>query len=161
MIVIVMGTTGAGKTTVGGLLAKQLGWEFVDGDSFHPPANVAKMSQGIPLDDTDRRPWLAATRAAIETWVVDGRGVVLACSALKQAYREQLVVSEDVKVVYLKGTYQLFAERLSNRRGHFATEQLLASQFAAIEEPKDATTVDVGGAPEAIVVEIRSRLKLR
>src|SRR5208282_3058252 len=107
VVVIVMGVTGVGKTTVGELLAVQLGWEFADADSFHSAANVEKMRQGIPLDDADRGPWLQAMRDAITRWIAEKRNVALACSALKAAYRQELFVSGDVKFVYLKGSYEL------------------------------------------------------
>src|SRR5580704_11167373 len=126
MIVIVMGTTGSGKTTIGSLLSKGMGWEFVDADDFHPPANVEKMKHGIPLTDADREPWLKALHDKIVEWIAEGRKVVLACSALKQSYRDELRTSGDVKFVYLKGSYELFSQRVSARKGHFAKQDLLA-----------------------------------
>jgi gluconokinase len=158
VVVIIMGPTGAGKTTIGTLLAKQLNWQFADADSFHPPANIEKMSKGIPLNDADRAPWLAAMRKAILDWIAAGRNVVLACSALKRAYREELRPSPEVKIVYLKGTYALFAERIHRRHGHFAGEGILAGQFSDLEEPGDAITVDAAQSSEQIVAEIRKQL---
>jgi gluconokinase len=158
MIVIVMGTTGSGKTTIGSLLAKRLGWEFVDADDFHPPSNVEKMKHGIPLTDADREPWLKALHDKIVEWTAEKRSVVLACSALKQSYRDELRASSDVKFVYLKGSYQLFSERVLARRGHFAKQDLLASQFATLEEPTDAIIVDAAPSPEQIVSEVRKKL---
>jgi gluconokinase len=158
MIVIVMGTTGSGKTTIGSLLAKGMGWEFVDADDFHPPSNVEKMRHGIPLTDADREPWLKALHDKIVEWTAEKHSVVLACSALKQSYRDELRASSDVKFVYLKGSYQLFSERVLARRGHFAKQDLLASQFATLEEPTDAITVDAAPSPEQIVSEVRWKL---
>jgi len=160
MIVVLMGPTGAGKTTVGRLLAEHLGWEFVDGDTFHPAANVERMKQGIPLEDSDRLPWLQAIGGRIKQWIGDHRNVVLACSALKRIYREQLSAGPEVKLVYLKGTYEEIYQRLSLRTGHFATQQLLASQFAVLEEPSDAVTIEVSRSPEEIVDEICRRLAI-
>jgi gluconokinase len=160
VIVIIMGTTGAGKTTIGIMLATQLSWQFADADTFHPPANIEKMSHGIPLTDADRAPWLAAMRKAILEWIAAGKNVVLACSALKRAYRDELSPSPEVKIVYLKGDYALFAERIRHRHGHFAGEQILAGQFADLEEPTDAITIDAAQSPEQIVAEIRKRLAL-
>jgi gluconokinase len=160
MIVIVMGTTGSGKTTIGNLLAKRMGWEFVDADDFHPPANVEKMKHGIPLTDADREPWLKALHDKIVEWNTEKRNVVLACSALKQSYRDELRASPGVKFVYLKGSYELFSERVLARKGHFAKQDLLASQFATLEEPKDAITVDAARPPEEIVSEVRKQLGL-
>ena len=155
-----MGPAGSGKTTVGELLASQLGWEFVDGDSFHSPANIEKMAHGISLDDSDRIPWLNSISDAMVQWETQRRNVVLACSALKRNYRKLLQISPDVKLVYLKGSYDLLLQRLHSRRGHYATEQLLASQFADLEVPADAITVDVSRPPEEIVGEICKQLPL-
>jgi gluconokinase len=155
-----MGVEGSGKTTIGEVLAAQLGWEFADGDSFHSPANIEKMSHGIPLTDSDRIPWLNSIREAMLQWQAQGQNVVLACSALKRSYRERLQVSSEVKLVYLKGSYQLLLERLQGRKGHYAGEQLLASQFANLEEPTDAIAVEVTPSPPEIVSEIRKRLGL-
>ena len=153
-----MGTTGAGKTTMGTMLAAQLNWQFADADGFHPPANIEKMSHGIPLNDADRAPWLAAMRKAILEWIAAGKNVVLACSALKSAYRDELRPSPQVKIVYLKGNYALFAERIRQRHGHFAGEGILAGQFADLEEPDDAITIDAAKSPEEIVAGIRKQL---
>lgn len=155
-----MGPAGSGKTTVGELLAPQLGWEFADGDNFHSPANIEKMARGVPLDDHDRIPWLDAIRAAMEQWNAQRRNVVLACSALKKSYRERLLINSAVRLVYLKGTYDLLRQRLHARKGHYATEQILTSQFADLEEPADAITMDVARSPEEIVGEIRKQLSL-
>ncbi len=160
MIAIIMGTTGAGKTTIGTMLATQLNWQFADADAFHPPANIDKMFHGTPLNDADRAPWLAAMRKAILEWIAAGKNVVLACSALKRAYRDVLRPSPEVKIIYLKGTYALFAERIHQRHGHFAGEGILAGQFADLEEPEDAIMIDAARAPDEIVAEIRRRLVL-
>jgi gluconokinase len=160
VILIIMGTTGAGKTTIGTLFASQLGWQFADADSFHPPANIDKMSRGIPLGDADRAPWLAALRDAELQWLGSKQNVVLACSALKQSYREELRVSPEVNIIYLKGSYELFRERIHERHGHFAGEQILAGQFRDLEEPNDAIIIDARLSPSEIVSEIRKKLDL-
>jgi gluconokinase len=161
MIIILMGTTGAGKTTAGEILARELGWEFADADNFHSAANVEKMSKAIPLTDEDRKPWLDALRAKIEGWIARGENGILACSALKKSYRDELSVGPQVKWVYLRGSFEEISKRVAERKGHYAKEGLVASQFAALEEPSDALVVDVNRTPEEIVAEIRQRLGLR
>src|SRR4029077_3899040 len=158
MIIVVMGVTGSGKTTIGNLLARRLGWEFADADDFHSPANKEKMHKGIPLSDADRLPWLAAMHDQIAKWVAPNQNVVLACSALKQSYRQLLWNGPEVQFVFLKGTYELIAERLRARKGHFADEHILAGQFRDLEEPSDAVAVDISVSPEKIVDEILLRI---
>lgn len=154
-----MGVVGSGKTTVGTLLAQRLGWEFADADDFHPIANIRKISKGISLTDSDRAPWLASMRSAIQEWEKQGKNVILACSALKHSYREELRAG-DVRFVYLKGDAQLIAQRLHTRRGHFATDSILETQFSDLEEPHQALPVSIAQSPEAIVSEIIDKLKL-
>jgi gluconokinase len=155
MVVIVMGVTGTGKTTIGRALATSLGWEFHDGDDLHTAASKRKMHSGAPPDDSDRAPWLCALRKLIQAMLSEGRNGVVACSALKQSYRDELVVDPNsVKVVYLKGSQQVIAERLRNRADHFMNPRLLQSQFDTLEEPRDAIMVDVSMAPVAIVKAI-------
>ena len=160
MIVILMGVVGAGKTTVGRLLAQQLQWKFADADDFHPPANVEKIRHGISLNDEDRWPWLKLLRANIANWSSTGISVVLACSALKESYRQELATGPDVQFVYLKGRADLIASRLHLRQGHFADGQILTSQLADLEEPQAAMTVDIDKPPQQIVTEIREKLQL-
>lgn len=159
MVIILMGVSGSGKTTVGQQLALELGWPFYDGDQLHPPANIAKMQQGMPLTDADRWPWLHIVQAHIEAWLQQGISTVLACSALKQVYRDYLIIdAAKVKLVYLKGDYALIHARLAQRHCHFMPPELLASQFAALEEPEQGIVVDVGHPPETIVALIRHHL---
>lgn len=159
MVIVLMGVSGVGKTTVGMLLARALGAEFAEGDSYHPPANVEKMRNGAPLDDEDRWPWLQILAAEIDSWLAEDRDVVLACSALKRAYRDLLAHGRpEVRFVYLKGEAALLRARLDQRRGHYMPPTLLASQLAALEEPDDALTIDVSGPPEVIVEQIRVAL---
>lgn len=160
MIVIVMGVVGSGKTTVGSVLAAELGWQFADADDFHPQSNVDKIRHGIALTDADREPWLEALRSEINNWIAQHRNVVLACSALKRAYRKELKAGPEVRFVYLKGSASLIAERLRSRHGHFANEQILSSQFDDLEEPENALTVPIDGTPQQIVAEVRQRLGL-
>jgi gluconokinase len=162
MIVIVMGVTGSGKTTVGSLLASQLDWKFADADDFHSAANIEKMRRGIPLDDADRGPWLKRLRSEIERWIADGRNVVLACSALKRSYRQELDAGAAVQFVYLKGSAALITERLRARHGHFADEHILAGQFRDLEEPgpSEGIVVDIASTPPFIVAEIREKLAI-
>ena len=157
MVIILMGVVGAGKTTVGQLLAQRLGWKFADADDFHSAQNIEKISHGLALDDADRAPWLAALRQAIEQWSAAGQNVVLACSALKDSYRDELRAG-PVKFVYLKGDYELIRQRLRSRHGHFASESILKRQLEDLEEPDDAITVVIDKSPEAIVSEIVAKL---
>jgi carbohydrate kinase (thermoresistant glucokinase family) len=162
-IVVVMGVAGAGKTTVGKRLADLLGAPFHEGDQFHPPENVAKMSGGTPLDDADRLPWLRAIAAAIDRARSEGRGMVVACSALKRAYRDILIGPRaEVRLAYLRGTRDLIQARLQARRDHFMPPALLPSQFAALEEPGPAENpivVDVTAPPDALATEIARRIR--
>lgn len=158
MIVIVMGVVGSGKTTIGRLLAEQLGWEFADADDFHPASNIEKIRRGIALTDDDRKPWLERLRAEITEWIGQRRNAVLACSALKRSYRQELQAGPEVRFVYLKGSPELIAGRLRSRYGHFANEQILGSQFADLEEPEDAVAVDISATPAQIVARIRQEL---
>ncbi|PYX29030.1 MAG: gluconate kinase [Acidobacteria bacterium] len=160
MIVIVMGVVGAGKTTVGQLLAQELGWQFADADDFHPLANIEKIRRGIPLTDDDRSPWLDRLREFLLDCVTRQCNLVLACSALKRSYRQELQVGPELQFVYLKGNGDLIAERLRSRHDHFADVQILASQLADLEEPEDAIPVDIARPPEEIVKEIRKQLRV-
>ena len=160
MIIIVAGVSGAGKTTIGQLLASQLACPFADGDDYHPSANVEKMRNRIPLTDADRAPWLNTLRTLIVNWITSRENAVLACSALRKSYRDILHVSPEVRFVYLKGTPQLLHQRLHDRVGHFMTERMLDSQLAALEEPQHAVVVDIAQSPEEIVAEIRASLGL-
>ena len=158
MIILLMGVSGAGKTTVGTVLAAQLGWAFADGDDYHPAANAEKMRKGIPLTDADREPWLESLRSLIVAWMAAGKSAVLACSALKQAYRDRLIVGAAVRVVYLKADRELLRERLLLRRGHYMKEGMLESQIATLEEPADAIVLDARSSVEDIVREVRARV---
>ena len=155
MIAIVMGVSGSGKTTVGKLLAQSLNWDFSDADDFHPSANIEKMSLGIPLEDADRLPWLLQLQTTIDRWLLENKNVVLACSALKASYREILCRNEQrIKIVYLKGDFELFAARLKNRENHYMKADLLSSQLDTLEEPEDAIIVDASQPLELIVLQI-------
>jgi len=158
MIILIMGVSGVGKTTVGQALAQQLGWSFADADDFHPAANVAKMRAGIPLTDADRAPWLQSLRATIEGWIASRRSAVLACSALKHAYREQLVVGPEVKLVFLYADLELIADRMAARHGHYMNPALLQSQFDALEAPRDALSLDAARPVPELVAVIRTSL---
>jgi gluconokinase len=160
MILLVMGVTGSGKTTVGKLLAQRLGWLFLDADDFHPAENIAKMKQGVPLTDEDREPWLAAIHAELLKCAAKNLDAVLACSALKQSYRDRLAAGVELRICYLKGTYREIAERLRRRTGHFAGEAILAGQFADLEEPGDALVLRVRETAEEIIRVVPGWLKL-
>jgi gluconokinase len=162
MILVIMGVTGSGKTTVGKLLAHELGWKFLEGDDYHPAANIEKMRGGIPLVDEDRQPWLDAIRQRLGELSAAGQNVVLACSALKHDYQHYLAqhAPESVRFVVLVGSEELIRRRLAERKGHFMNPALLQSQFEALDPPKDALYIDIGPSPEAIVTEIRRELGL-
>jgi len=149
---IVMGVSGSGKTSVGRSLAEHLGWDFYDADNFHPPANVEKMGNGIPLDDSDRSPWLASLHDLISSSLIHSRPGVLACSALKERYRQQLLGGNaGVQLVYLKGSYDLIWSRMIVRKDHYMKPDMLQSQFDALEEPSDALTVDISLSRDEIL----------
>jgi gluconokinase len=161
-VLVMMGVSGSGKSTVGTLLARALQWEFGDADSFHPPANVEKMREGIPLTDKDRWPWLRAIAAWIDKKRAAGTCGVVTCSALKRRYRDILIGDRtDVRLVYLKGSEELIARRMAMRHGHFMPPSLLSSQFAALEEPgpdERPIIVSIEPPPAAIVAQILSML---
>jgi gluconokinase len=156
-----MGVAGSGKTTIGQALARHQGWDFYDADGFHPAENINKMASGIPLDDADRLPWLASLHALIAASLKENRPAVLACSALKESYRERLLEgNQDVLVVYLKGSYDLIWSRISARRKHYMKPQMLQSQFDVLEEPTGVLTIDISMSVEEIVGEILTHLKV-
>ena len=157
-----MGSSGAGKTTVGKRLAESLGWEFLEGDDLHPPGNIDKMRRGIALNDEDREPWLARLRARIERYLDERRPAVVACSALRRTYRERLRADpQRVRFVYLKGNYALLAERLRRRRGHYMKARMLAGQLTQLEEPASALVLDAALPVENLVARIREAFALR
>ncbi len=159
-IILVMGVSGSGKSTVGAMLASRLGWTYAEADAFHPAANIEKMAAGHPLTDEDRAPWLAAIGAWIDGQLAAGQPGVVTCSALKRRYRDRLR-RPQVHLVYLRGSRDLIADRMAARQGHFFATAMLDSQFADLEEPdpdEDALTVSVGDAPEQIVEEILALL---
>jgi gluconokinase len=163
MVVVVMGVSGSGKTTVAKLLAETSGWQFQEGDTLHPPANVEKMSAGIPLTDADRLPWLRKIAETIDGWRARGESGVVTCSALKRSYRSIIIGDRpEVRLVYLKGSPDLIRQRMAQRHGHFMPPALLDSQFSTLEEPspdENPIIVDIGGQPEEIAREIACRLR--
>lgn len=160
MIIILMGVSGSGKTTVGQKLAHDLAWEFVEGDDYHPKTNIEKMARGEPLDDSDRAPWLAALRQIITAHIEAREDAILACSALKRAYRAELKVGPEVKIVYLKGIASVLHARLEGRKGHYMKPNMLRSQLEVLQEPTDALTVDASETVDEIVTKIRRGLEI-
>jgi len=160
MIIVIMGVSGAGKTTVGRLLAEELGWKFYDADDFHSAANKDKMSRGVPLTDEDRADWLAVLRSLLHQNIEASQSIVWACSALKQEYQDVLRVSKEVHFVYLQGTYQQIKARLKERKDHYMKPEMLASQFAILNEPNDALTINISKTPKEIVAVIRKEWNL-
>lgn len=159
-IVMVMGVSGSGKTTVAQKLAEQLGWQFFEGDDFHPETNVQKMAQRHPLTDADRQPWLVSLKVLIDELMATGVSAVITCSALKKAYRDFLKDGRpEIVVVYLQGSFELIRERLVHRQGHYMPVDLLRSQFEDLEEPTDGMTVDITQQPESLVQQIVDRLR--
>ena len=164
MIVVICGVAGIGKTTIGQLLARELGWEFYDADNFHPAVNIEKMKTGIPLSDEDRQPWLDRLRQLIEGCVAAQEDAIVACSALKRAYRDRLRVAGEVRFVFLRASRARVAQQLQQRRGHFMPAALLDSQFADLEEPQpeeNALTVDLEGLPRDVASLIKTKLSLQ
>jgi gluconokinase len=158
--VIVMGVSGSGKSSVGKLLAEQLGWEFYDADDFHPPENVARMAKGIPLSDSDRAPWLSLLNKLIGSSLKADRPGVLACSALKEGYRRQLMDGNDgIQIVYLKGSYDLIWSRMEKRTNHYMKPHMLKSQFDTLEEPTHALTTHIAMPIDDIVQAILKQLE--
>ncbi|MGH8677237.1 MAG: gluconokinase [Burkholderiales bacterium] len=159
MIVVLFGVSGSGKTTIGKLLSEKLGWPLFDADGYHPAANVEKMRSGVALTDADRRPWLDRLNTLLREQQAAGQNAILACSALKQAYRDRLADGLcDLFWIHLKGDFELIDARLKARRGHYMPPSLLRSQFATLEEPRDAITVDVTPLPDDIARDIAERL---
>jgi gluconokinase len=163
VVIIICGVAGAGKTTIGQLLAQELEWKFYDADDFHSVANIAKMKSGVPLTNEDRQPWLGKLRELVQECLIAGKNAVLACSALKKTYRDRLRVSEGVKFVFLRGNRRDITEQLQRRRRHFMNSALLHSQFEDLEEPQPSECVlalELGRSPRELVELIKTKLKL-
>jgi len=155
---LIMGVSGSGKTTVGKALAQKLGWDFFDADDFHPPENIAKMINGIPLSDSDRAPWLASLHQLLDSTLKSNRHPILACSALKEKYRARLLDGlEGVEIIDLKGNYDLIWSRMSAREGHYMRPEMLRSQFAALEEPENGFALDISMSVEEMIEKIMAR----
>jgi gluconokinase len=161
MIIIMMGVSGSGKTTVGKLLAEKLGWEFFDADDFHSAANKDKMSRGIALTDEDRKDWLTSLRELLKQNIEAKQSIVLACSALKQSYRDALRINAEVQFVYLRGSYQQIEARMKERKDHYMKAEMLKSQFEILEAPSNTLIVDITKKPEEIVAIIYEEMSLR
>ena len=165
LVLVVMGVSGSGKTTIAALLAGRLHWQFEEGDTLHPPGNIEQMRRGVPLDDADRRPWLQAIARVIDAWLESGESGIVACSALKYAYRQKIVGRRgEVRLVYLKGSREVILQRMATRHGHFMPLKLLDSQLETLEEPlpeEHALVVSIEQQPRQIVREIETRLQLR
>ena len=155
-----MGVAGCGKSTIGSMLAHELGWDFFDADDFHSESNRIKMAQNIPLTDEDRAGWLDSLRSLIGQNNQNEKSIVLACSALKKSYRDILMINEQVEFIYLRGTYEQIEARLLQRSGHFMSAKMLESQFDILEEPQDAVTIDISHTPQEIISAIRKGLAL-
>jgi len=152
---LIMGVSGSGKTTVGKALAQKLGWDFFDADDFHPTENIAKMINGMPLSDSDRTPWLASLHNLLSSTLKSNHHPILACSALKEKYRAQLLDGVDgFEIIYLKGSYDLIWSRMSTRQGHYMRPEMLQSQFAALEEPQNALVLDISASLENLIDKI-------
>jgi gluconokinase len=163
MVLVIFGVAGVGKTTVGKLLAGALEWKFYDGDDFHPPANIEKMRSGVSLTDQDRQPWLRQLRRLIERCLAAKEDAVLACSALKKKYRDELRAGPNVKFIFLRADRGRVTQQLENRRGHYFDPNLLDAQFADLEPPisgEDALTIDLESGPSELVAKIAKQLQL-
>jgi len=160
MIIIIMGVAGSGKTTIGSLLANELGWAFYDADDFHSASNRSKMTQGTALTDEDRAGWLLSLKELVAKNIQQNTSAVLACSALKNSYRDTLKVNDQVKFIYLQGTYEQIKKRLNNRTGHYMSAGMLDSQFHTLEEPQNVLTIDITHTPQEIISIIRKGFNL-
>lgn len=161
MIIVLMGVSGSGKSTVGRLLAARLGWSFFEGDDFHTPANIDKMSRGVPLSDEDRLPWLARIKSEVDSYCENGLDAVWACSALREQYRTFLADGiADIRFIYMKGDREVIRERIDGRQGHYMKAQMLDSQLASLEEPDAVMVTDIRNSPQEIVSGITRELSL-
>ena len=159
MIIVVMGVTGVGKTTIGSAVAQHLGYAFEDADAYHSAANIEKMSHGIPLTDADRLPWLESMNAMLHRYASNNQGVVLACSALKQSYRDLLGKDLEITWIYLKASPEAIRERIEHRHGHFAKEDLLKSQFETLEEPQGVIVVDADPPEQTVISDTLAKVR--